>query len=290
VDDGTLPRDPTAQHCWLRVDLTPLGSKVLRVTGAGSQTEITVYAADGRVLASMRERRDRDQAIVGSRGVLFPTLRPELGRLDLRIYRHTSPLRVEAADLVESVQAQRNADFATVATGALWSVLALAALVLGFVNRDRAQFVLSAALGWLALGAWSDLSSSLDPRFAAPGGTGYIWLTGFQQFGLLAAAQVLRLRERAPRWNRAMLGCRGTVLRTSSVLHEGRLGGVVVCVVVRERVPADGRRGYRRFVACVADGVSRRSAGEPPLHHRPVGVGPNQLFRRTRVAVPPGRL
>jgi hypothetical protein len=147
VDDGTLPRDPTAQHCWLRVDLTPLGSKVLRVTGAGSQTEITVYAADGRVLASMRERRDRDQAIVGSRGVLFPTLRPELGRLDLRVYRRTSPLRVEAADLVESVQAERNIDFATVATGALWSVLALAALVLGFVNRDRAQFVLSAALG-----------------------------------------------------------------------------------------------------------------------------------------------
>jgi len=205
TDDGTLPRDPTAQHCWLRVDLTRLGSKVLRVSGAGGQNEITVYAPDGRVLASARERRDRDQAIVGSRGILFPTLRPELGPVDLRVYRHTSPLRVQAADLVESVQADRNFDFATVATGALWSVLALAALVLGFVNRDRAQFVLSAALAWLALGAWSDISGSLDPRFAAPGGTGYVWLTGFQQFGLLAAAQVLRLRERAPRWNLAML-------------------------------------------------------------------------------------
>ena len=205
ADDGTLPLDPTAPHCWLRVDLTRLGSKVLRISGAGGEKEVTAYAADGRVVASAHDLRDRDQAIVGSRYVLFPTLRPELGLVDLRVYHRTRPLRVEAADLVESVQAVRNVDFATVATGALWSVLALAALALGFVNRDRAQFVLSAALAWLALGAWSDISSSLDPRFAAPWWMGYVWITGFQQFGLLAAAQVLRLRERAPRWNLAML-------------------------------------------------------------------------------------
>lgn len=170
VDDGTLPRDPMAEHCWLRVDLTRLGSKVLRITGARGEKEVTVYAADGRLLASARELRDRDQAIVGSSGVLFPTLRPEFGLVDLRIYRHTAPLHVETADLVESVQADRDRDFLSVAIGTLSLVLALTALALGFVNRDRAQFVFSAAFAWFALGAWSDIGSSLDPRMAAPGG------------------------------------------------------------------------------------------------------------------------
>lgn len=205
ANDATLPRDPAAQHCWLRVDLTQLGSKVLRITGARGEKEITVYAADGRVLASARELHDRDRAIVGSRGVVFPTLRSELGRVDLRVYRHKAPLRVEAADLVESVQADRNSDFVSVAVGTLSLLLALAALALGVVNRDRGQFVFSAAFAWFALSAWSDISSSLDPRVAAPGITAYVWITVYQQFGLLAAAQVLRLRERAPRWNLAML-------------------------------------------------------------------------------------
>ena len=205
VDDGTLPPDPTAQHCWLRIDLTRLGSKVLRMTGENGEKEITVYAADGGVLASVRELRDRHQAIVGSRSVLFPTLRPELGRVDVRAYRRTLPLYVEAADLVESVQADRDRDFLRVASGTLWSVLALAALVLGVINRDRAQFFLSAVFAWLVLTEWSGISSSLDPRFAAPPGLSYFWLTGYSVFELLAAAQLLRLRERAPRWNLAML-------------------------------------------------------------------------------------
>src|SRR6476659_4803857 len=121
VDNGTLPLAPTAQHCWLRVDLTQLGSKVLRISGSRGDKEITVYAADGRVLASARELRDRDQAIIAFRGVLFPALRPELGRVDVRIYySHTRPLQVEAADLAESVQEARDVDFPIVATGTLW--------------------------------------------------------------------------------------------------------------------------------------------------------------------------
>ena len=110
----------------------------------------------------------------------------------------------DLADVVARTFSDR--DFPSVAIGTLSLVLTLAALALGFVNRDRAQFVFAAAFAWFALGAWSDISSSLDPRVAAPRWMSqYVWVSGYQLFGLLAAAQVLRLRERAPRWNLAML-------------------------------------------------------------------------------------
>ena len=200
---------PLASHtppCWLRVAPAALAGRTLRFRPANTLTTITVYSQTGQAIASVRPGGEREQSIVGSTGILFPTLRAEDGTIYLRVQPASDPLELTAVDLPAQMQAEHDRDFFSFARGVICAVAAVVAAVLGWRSRDRAQFVFAALFAWSALEEWMALSALLTPGIAVPRWLTVTWLSVINALWMLAADQVLRLAERAPRWHRVVLG------------------------------------------------------------------------------------
>jgi signal transduction histidine kinase len=136
--------------------------------------------------------------------MLFPTLRAEDGPVLMRVQRGRD-VTLTAMDLVGADQTERNFGFLNLALVLFYAVVALAAAALGVFRRDRGQFVFAALFGWSALGNWRNLSTALPPGLASGVWPLALWECVFNALLLLAAAQLLQLRERTPRWNRLMI-------------------------------------------------------------------------------------
>jgi hypothetical protein len=200
---------PLASHappCWLRVASASLAGRTLRIKPANTPMAVTVYSQTGQVLASVRPGGAREQAIVGSTGILFPMPRAEDGTIYLRVQPASDWLALAAVDLPAQMQEEHDRDFFLFAQGMLYAVAAVVAAVLGWRSRDRAQFVFAALFAWRVLELWMDLSALLTPGIAVPRWLTVTSLSVTNALWMLAADQVLRLAERAPRWHRVVLG------------------------------------------------------------------------------------
>jgi len=209
AENGLLPL-AAGSPCWLRIDVASLAPRVLGV-GRYSQKsmEVAVFSRDGRPLASGRYAGPRDRVIVGAdedsfSHMLFPTLRAEDGPVLMRVQR-SRDVTLTAMDLVGADQTERNFGFLNLALVLFYAVVALAAAALAVFRRDRGQFVFAALFGWSALGNWRNLSTALPPGLASGVWPLALWECVFNALLLLAAAQLLQLRERTPRWNRLMI-------------------------------------------------------------------------------------
>jgi signal transduction histidine kinase/ActR/RegA family two-component response regulator len=208
AEDGELPR-AAGDPCWLRVDVARFAPRTLRATSARQTMEVAVYSHDGRPLAAARHAGPRDQVIVGSgqhsNHILFPTLRADDGPVLMRLQRSDRRVSIAAVDLAQAVQAERNYTFVHLGVGLFYGLVMLIAAVLGVLGRDRGQFVFAALFAWLAIGEWLSVSASLPPGLASGAWPPAVWDGVWNMLMLLAAAQLLRVRERAPRWYRWMV-------------------------------------------------------------------------------------
>jgi signal transduction histidine kinase/ActR/RegA family two-component response regulator len=210
AEDGKLPR-AVSSLCWLRVDVARIAPRVLSVGRLSPRniTEVAVFSRDGRPLAFARRAGPRDQTLVGnedgtSRGLLFPTLRAEDGPVLMRV-QHRFGVTLTAVHLVRSVQGEQSLLLVHLGVGVLYLIVTLVAAALGVFGRDRGQFVFAALFAWLALGEWAEMSPSLPAGLASGVWPPAVWDSVWTMLLALAAAQLLQLRERAPRWNRWMI-------------------------------------------------------------------------------------
>jgi len=209
AEDGRLPR-VAGSPCWLRIDVARLAPRVLSM-GPFSQKpmEVAVFSSDGRPLASASRAGPRDQVIIGIAGqtnarMLFPTLRADDGPVLMRVHR-SGGVSLRAVDLVRSVQGYQNYTLVHFGIGVLYVIVTLLAASLGVLGRDRGQFVFAALFAWLAIGEWRTISESLPAALAAGVWSRDIWDSVWSALLMLAATQLLQLRERAPRWNRWLI-------------------------------------------------------------------------------------
>jgi signal transduction histidine kinase/ActR/RegA family two-component response regulator len=209
AEDGKLPR-AAGNPCWLRIDVAPFAPRILGV-GRFSQKamEVAVFSRDGRPLASARWPGPRDQVIVGSdesgiSQMLFPTLRAEDGPVLMHLQRSRN-VSITAEHLVQAEQADRNFSFVHLGLGLFYALVTLVAAALGRLGRDRGHFVFAALFAWLALGEWSSISPALPAGLASAAWPPAVWECVWHLLTLLAAAQLLQLRERAPRLYRWMI-------------------------------------------------------------------------------------
>ncbi|MEO7761408.1 MAG: hypothetical protein ABIS68_05795, partial [Casimicrobiaceae bacterium] len=170
-----------------------------------------MFDAAGMPVADARDIGSRNQAIVSSgasRGaMLFPALAGSASPTFLRLDRSRYGVSVEAVDLSATVQAEREYDFLHFGIALLFAVITLVAFVLAAVNRDRGQFLFAAYFGLLAVAELTQngVALSLLPDFAA---TPWLAIATYPvnlAIASLTIALMLRLAERAPRWNRWML-------------------------------------------------------------------------------------
>jgi signal transduction histidine kinase/ActR/RegA family two-component response regulator len=210
ADDGRLPR-AASSVCWLRVDVARLAPRTLSASSAGYNMEVAVFTHDARPLAAARLAGPREQVILGTEAVgssrmLFPTLRAEHGPVMLRVERSRN-LSIAAVDLAHAVQHERNFVLIHTGLGLFYALVTLAAVLLGVLGRDRGQFAFAALFAWLAIGEWQFISPSLPVDWASAAWPWGPWPWGpwacvWNTLTILAAVQLLRLRERAPRWYR----------------------------------------------------------------------------------------
>ena len=209
--DGRLAR-AAGSACWLRID-AGFAPRVLRVRGDARAKDIVVFGGAGVRLAAARDFGPRDRVLVGSGGgvgaMLFPTLRATDGPLLL----HVGPgdgnaLRFEAVDLAAAVQADRDFDFFHGSFAVLHAVIAVAALALGVVTRDRTLFVF--AMAFAAMSAWEwfsfDVIATMNPGFHAARWVSGVIGYGQSGFNLLACIVMLETRARVPRLHPWLLG------------------------------------------------------------------------------------
>ena len=207
AEDGELPR-AAGRPCWLRIDIAHFAPRVLSVLGSRHSVEVAVYSHDGRRLAAASHAGPSEQVIVGAHTVatqmLFPTLRAEDGPVLVHVQR-TRGFSTEAVDLAEAVQTERNYVFVHLGVGVFYALVALAAAVLGVLGRDRGQFVFAALFAWLAIGEWRNIGPSLPADLASGLWPLALFDSVWSCLHILAAAELLQVRERAPRWNRWMV-------------------------------------------------------------------------------------
>ena len=210
ANGGKLPR-AAGSPCWLRVDVARLAPRVLSVGRLSplNITEVAVYSRDGRPLAFAGRPGPRDEVLVGnedgtSRGLLFPTLRAEDGPVLMRV-QHSYGVTLTAVHLVPSVLGEQHLLLVHLAVGVLYLIVTLVATALGVFGRDRGQFVFAALFAWLAIVEWGGISPSLPAALASGVWPPAVWDSVYNMILALAAAQLLQLRERAPRWNRWMM-------------------------------------------------------------------------------------
>jgi signal transduction histidine kinase/CheY-like chemotaxis protein len=204
AEDGELPRE-AGSPCWLRIDVARFAPRILRATSARQTLEVAVYSHDGRALAAESRAGRREQVIAGSGDnsshLLFPTLRAEDGPVLVRVER-SRRVTIEAVDLAQAVQAERSFVFVHLAVGLFYALVTVGAATLGVLGRDRGQFVFASLFAWLAIGEWLVISPSLPASLASAAWPWGPWPCVWNTLTLLAAAQLLRLRELAPSWYR----------------------------------------------------------------------------------------
>jgi signal transduction histidine kinase/ActR/RegA family two-component response regulator len=232
AEDGRLPR-AAGNPCWLRIDVARIAPRILDVAAPGRIIEVAVYSHAGRRLAAARDAGPRDQVIVGdgefgSQHMLFPTLRAEDGPVLMHVQRRGS-VTTTAADLASAVQAERNYAYVHLGLGLFYALVALVAATLGVLGRDRGQLVFAALFAWLALGEWRAISSSL-PADLSGGWPPGVWAGVWNWLMILAAARLLQVRERAPRWNRRMI-VTGVLFLLFIPLRQIDTSGTVAAVV-----------------------------------------------------------
>ena len=229
AEDGELPR-AAGRPCWLRIDIARFAPRILSVLGSRHILEVAVYSHDGRPLAVARPASPREQVIVGAHMVatqmLFPTLRAEDGPVLMHVQR-TRGFSTEAVDLAQAVQAERNYVFVHLGVGVFYVIVALAAAVLGVLGRDRGQFVFAALFAWLAIGEWQNISPSLPVSLASGVWPRALWAGVWNMLMMVAAAQLLQVRERAPRWNRWMVATAMLFLLYIPLEQSGTLGTAI---------------------------------------------------------------
>jgi len=206
--DGRLPHGNAA--CWLRVDIAALAPRVLRIRGDRGVREIDVFTRDGRPLAALRAGGRRDHVIVGGTGqgntsIMFPTLQTADGPVLLHVVG-AGWGALEAVDLAEALQDQRNYEAVHLAVAVLGIAAAIVATMLGVLLRDRRQVIFVAYFVAIAGEQWLryNLMATLTP--ALPDGP-FAWVFQHQVAALLALAlgAMLRLDSRAPRAHRVVL-------------------------------------------------------------------------------------
>ena len=212
AEDGRLVRD-RGVACWLRFDAAAFAPRALRVRGDLNAKDIVVFGRDGGRLAAARDFGPRDRVLVGSGGgrgaMLFPTLRASDGPLILHVGPGDGyPLSFDAVDLAAAVQADRQFDFFHQAFAVLHAVIAVAALALGVLTRDRTLFLFAVAFTVMSGYEWtsSNMTASINPGFAANR-----WVkgvVGYGQSGLnfLTCIVMLETRTRVPRLHPWFLG------------------------------------------------------------------------------------
>ena len=203
ADDGVVS-GRVGNPCWLRIDVSTLGRRVLALSGAGGYKAVVLYDANGRRIAEAHDYGTRDQAIVGSAEgegrMLFPLAGPRERTVYARVDRSLYRVVAEAVDLTQAVEFDRAYDFLHFGLAVLYAVFAVIAATFAVVNRDRGQvwfalyFVALVNVEW----TWTGISIALTPTFGAA-----LWLNGMSTLlrsALVAMVfiQLLDLRRRAP--------------------------------------------------------------------------------------------
>jgi signal transduction histidine kinase/ActR/RegA family two-component response regulator len=208
AEDGVLPRAAGSQ-CWLRIDVARFAPRVLGAVSSRQDMEVAVYSHDGRPLAAARGAGPRDQVIVGpvefgGQRMLFPTLRTQDSPVLMHV-QSSRGLSIVVVDLASAVQADRNYSFVHLGLGLVYTLVALVAALLGVLGRDRGQFAFGALFAWLALGEWQNISASLPAGLASGVWPPAVFNCVWNLIYILAAALMLQVRERAPRWYGRMI-------------------------------------------------------------------------------------
>ncbi len=130
------------------------------------------------------------------------------GQVFLRIERTRYSVQLEATDLVDTLETDREHDFVQVALAVVYGTLTLLIAVIAVQNRDRRQWLFAAYFGCLAL-----LSVTSDPAGLAMTDRfpGFIWMSRTldtcwsNAFATVAMAFLLQLDVHWPRMYRAFL-------------------------------------------------------------------------------------
>ena len=210
AEDGELPR-AAGSPCWLRIDVARFAPRILsagqRPAGHGSRRVLARRspARRGGATPARASRSSSAMSSAATERMLFPTLRAEDGPVLMRVQR-SRDVTLAAVDLARAVQAERNSGFVHLGVGLFYAIVALVAVALGVLGRDRGQFVFAALFAWLAIGEWENISPSLPAGLASG-----VWPPG--ALGLSSGTyscswprrSCCELRERAPRWHRWMI-------------------------------------------------------------------------------------
>ena len=153
--DGDLP-GKAGNPCWLRIDMSRLAPKVLSIKGGAGRKAVRLFDANGGPLADARGLGARHQVIVGAAegwgSMLFPTLTGHAGIVYARVDRFKYQVKLEAVDLADAIQADRNHQFLNFGLAVAYALFALLAALLAVVNRDRGLWVFALYFGMLTAG------------------------------------------------------------------------------------------------------------------------------------------
>jgi len=212
AEDATLARD-AGVACWVRIDNAAFAPLVLRVRGDVNRKDIVVFGRDRERLAAARDIGPRDRVLVGSGSGQGAMLFPTLGATDGPLVLHVGPsegrrLRFDAVDLAATVQEDREFDFLHQTFAVLHAAIAVAALALGLLTRDRTLFLFSGAFAGTAAWEWlvSGLNVSIDPGFGAARWLRDVINHGQSGLNLLTCIVMLETRKRVPRLHPWLLG------------------------------------------------------------------------------------
>ena len=205
ADNGRLERD-AANACWLRIDAAAFAPLVLRVRGDLNAKNIVVFGRDGGRLAAARDFGARDRVLVGSGGgrgaMLFPTLRAT----DAPLFLHLAPgdgypLSFDAVDLAATVQGDRGFDFVHQSFAVLHAAIALAALALAVLTRDRTLLLFAGTFASMSTWEWMSFNqtASMNPGFSANRWVSGVVIYAHSGLNLLTCNVMLETRTRVPR-------------------------------------------------------------------------------------------
>ena len=211
--DGHLP-GAAGNPCWLRIDVSKLAPRILKMSGPYNSKSVSVFDAAGTPLAVANDAGPRSQAIVGSGGMLFPTLPRGAAPLYARVERAQSAFSLEAVALSEAVQDERDFDLFHFGMAVLYVSIALIAVALAAVYRDPGQlwFALyfASLIGYELIKTRVVLTMAPDFAFAQTLNKGvYPLISAVEP---VVAALLLKLSTRAPLWNRWFIGFAVTLL------------------------------------------------------------------------------
>lgn len=177
--DGVLPRLAGRDPCWVRVDVSGLGSQVLSIRNEILSTHLTlkVQLTDQQqnVLAEGQGSGLRYNAIVNSNGMLFPTIAPALNSVLVRVQRQgfngevRSSVLVESVDLASATQSARNHDIFHFSVASAYLMVAIFFAVLTLALHDGIYLIFTAYLLVFAVSELFDppviltISSNLAP-------------------------------------------------------------------------------------------------------------------------------